>query len=65
MRKIKEVLRLKHDVGLSHEKIAGAVGLSKGAVAKYVSLAAACGSSGRRRAPRPSSKHSFIPPRRR
>ena len=43
MRKIKEVLRLKHDAGLSHEKIARAVGLSKGAVAKYVSLAAACG----------------------
>ncbi len=45
MRKIKEVLRLKHDAGLSHEKIARAVGLSKGAVAKYVSLAAACGIS--------------------
>lgn len=43
MRKIKEVLRLKHDAGLSHEKIARAVGLSKGVVAKYVSLAAACG----------------------
>lgn len=41
MRKINEVLRLKHDADLSHEKIARAVGLSKGAVAKYVSLAAA------------------------
>lgn len=43
MRKIHEVLRLKFDAGLSHEKIARAVGLSKGAVSKYVSLAAAQG----------------------
>lgn len=43
MRKINEVLRLKFDAGLSHEKIARAVGLSKGAVAKYVSLATAQG----------------------
>lgn len=43
MRKINEVLRLKYDARLSHEKIARAVGLSKGAVAKYLSLAAAQG----------------------
>jgi DNA-directed RNA polymerase specialized sigma24 family protein len=41
MRKIIEVLRLKYAAGLSHEKIARAVGLSKGAVNKYVNLAAA------------------------
>ncbi|WP_418134132.1 IS21 family transposase [Acidihalobacter ferrooxydans] len=43
MRKIHEVLRLKHDAGLSHAKIARAVGLSKGAVSKYISLTAAQG----------------------
>jgi len=36
MRKIKEVLRLKFEVRLSHERIAAASGLSKGAVSKYV-----------------------------
>ena len=35
MRKIKEVL-LKFEAGLSHECIAAAVGLSKGAVSNYV-----------------------------
>jgi len=45
MRKITEVLRLKYAAGLSHEKIARAVGLSKGAVNKYVSLAEAQGLS--------------------
>ena len=45
MRKITEVLRLKFAAGLSHEKIARAVGLSKGAVTKYVSLAEARGLS--------------------
>jgi transposase len=45
MRKITEVLRLKFAAGLSHEKIARAVGLSKGAVNKYVSLAEAQGLS--------------------
>ena len=39
MRKIKDVLRLKFEAGLSHERIAAAVGLSKGAVTK---LRAAC-----------------------
>lgn len=39
MRKIIEVLRLKYDAGLSHERIASACGLSKGAVSKYITLA--------------------------
>lgn len=43
MRKIKDVLRLKHDTPLSHEQIAGSLGISKGVVAKYVGLAAAAG----------------------
>jgi transposase len=43
MRKITEVLRLKFEAKLSHAKIARAVGLSKGAVNKYVSLAQAQG----------------------
>jgi len=41
MKKIIEVLRLKHEAKLSHQKIAHACNLSKGAVSKYVSLAAA------------------------
>lgn len=41
MKKIIEVLRLKYEAKLSHEKIARACGLSKGAVSKYVSLARA------------------------
>ena len=41
MRKIKDVLRLKLDAKLSHEQIAGALGISKGVVTKYVALAAA------------------------
>lgn len=43
MRKIKEVLRLKLDAGLSHERIAASLGISKGVVAKYAGLAAAAG----------------------
>jgi len=43
MSKITEVLRLKYSAGLSHAQIARAVGLSKGAVGKYVSLATAAG----------------------
>jgi len=39
MRQITEVLRLKYEAGLSHERIARACGLSKGVVGKYVSLA--------------------------
>ncbi|WP_235818927.1 hypothetical protein [Vreelandella massiliensis] len=37
MRQIIEVLRLKHDVVLSHDRIARACGLSKSVVGKYVS----------------------------
>ena len=43
MRKIKEILRLKLDAGLSHEQIAAALGISKGVVTKYVGLASAAG----------------------
>ena len=39
MRQIIEVLRLKYESGLSHERIARACGISKGVVGKYVSLA--------------------------
>lgn len=39
MHKIKECLRLKLDCDLSHERIALALGLSKGVVSKYVSRA--------------------------
>ena len=39
MRKIKDVLRLKFEAGLSHEKIAAATGLSKGAVTNTVQRA--------------------------
>jgi transposase len=39
MRKIKEVLRLKFETRLSHERIAAATGLSKGAVTNYVQRA--------------------------
>ena len=41
MRKVIDILRLKHEAKLSHEQIARAVGLSKGAVGKYVNLAKA------------------------
>lgn len=37
--KIIEVLRIKHDAGLSHDRIARACGLSTGVVGKYVSQA--------------------------
>ena len=43
MSKIIEILRLKYDAQLSHQKIALAVGLSKGAIGKYVCAAAAVG----------------------
>lgn len=43
MKKIIEVLRLKYEARLSHEKIARACGLSKGAVGKYVSATHALG----------------------
>ena len=43
MRQIKEILRLKFEAGLSHERIAAACGVSKGAVTKYVQRAIAVG----------------------
>ena len=43
MRRIKDVLRLKMDAKLSHQQIAAALSISKGAVTKYVGLAAAAG----------------------
>ena len=43
MRKIKEVLRLKFEVKLSHAQIAAALSLSKGVVTKYAGLAAIAG----------------------
>jgi transposase len=43
MRKIRDVLRLHHETNLSQEKIGLALGLSKGAVAKYLSLSKAQG----------------------
>ena len=43
MRKIKDVLRLKLDAQLSHERIAASLGISKGVVAKYVSAATTAG----------------------
>ena len=36
MRKIKDVLRLEFEAKLTHEQIAAATGISKGAVTKYV-----------------------------
>jgi transposase len=41
MRKIKDVLRLKLQAGLSYDRIAASLNISKGVVAKYASLAAA------------------------
>lgn len=46
MRNIKEVLRLKFDCDLSHERIARALGLSKGVVSKYVARARLAGLDG-------------------
>ena len=43
MRNIKDVLRLKYVGKLSHERIAAALGLSKGVVTKYAGLANAAG----------------------
>ena len=43
MRKIKDVLRLKFEADLSHERIGAALGMSKGAVTKYVQRALAAG----------------------
>ena len=43
IRMIKDILRLKYQGGLSHECIAQSLAISKGAVAKYLSLAGAAG----------------------
>jgi hypothetical protein len=43
MPKIIEILRLKYYSKLSHQKIAQAVGLSRGVISKYVSIASALG----------------------
>ncbi len=43
MRKLKDALRLKFEAGQSHQQIAGALGISKGVVTKYVGLAVAAG----------------------
>lgn len=43
LRMIKDVLRLKLHSGLSHEAIGRSLSISKGVVAKYVSLAGASG----------------------
>ena len=40
---IKDILRLKCSVALSHEAIARSLGISKGVVAKYLGLAGAAG----------------------
>jgi DNA-binding transcriptional regulator LsrR (DeoR family) len=45
MRRIRDVLRLKFEAGLSDRVLATAVGISKGAVASYVSRARAAGLS--------------------
>lgn len=43
MRKIRDVLRLRHGAALSHDEIARALRISKGVVAKYLRLAKAHG----------------------
>ena len=43
MRRIREVLRLKHELGCSQREISSATGLSKGSVAKYLKRAEAAG----------------------
>lgn len=43
IRMIKDILRLKYQGGLSHERIARSLSTSKGTVAKYLSLAGGAG----------------------
>jgi len=43
VRMIKDILRLKYQGGLSHERIAKSLAISKGVVSKYLSLAGAAG----------------------
>ena len=45
LRKIRDVLRLHLKGGLSQRQIAAALGISKGVVAKYISLASELGLS--------------------
>src|SRR5690606_9987243 len=46
MRDIKEILRLKFECGLSHERIGRTFGLSKGVIRKYVARARIAGLDG-------------------
>ncbi|RTR00172.1 hypothetical protein EKG36_16220 [Halomonas nitroreducens] len=63
MRTITEVLRLNYDVGLSHETIARACGLSKGVVSKYVSMAQVAGVTPRSTiCPAPTAQHRRTAP---
>ena len=43
LRMVKDIIRLKWQAQLAHEKIAASLGVSKGVVSKYVSLANAAG----------------------
>ncbi len=43
MRRIREVLRLKHECALSNARIAAALGIAKGSVANYLAAAEAAG----------------------
>ena len=47
MRKIKEVLRLKYDSGLSHRQIAASCDMAHSTVASYLTLAQTAGIPGR------------------
>jgi DNA-binding transcriptional regulator LsrR (DeoR family) len=50
IRMIKDILRLKYQGRLSHERIARSLAISKGVVAKYLGLAGAAGRGGGGRA---------------
>jgi transposase len=43
MRRIREVLRLKHECGLSHRQVSASTGMSKGSVSEYLRRAAEAG----------------------
>ena len=43
MRRIREVLRLKHECALPNAQIAAALGIAKGSVANYLAAATAAG----------------------
>ena len=47
MRRIREVLRLNEECGLSYAQIARSLGISKGSVANYLSSAEAAGLTSR------------------